>query len=282
MINALTVDVEEWYHAHDLGLGREMWGTLEDRVELGTETILEILAENKVRATFFILGSIAAKYPQLVRKISAAGHEIASHGSWHQHLHHQQPDEFRADLLYSKGVLEDITGLGVTTYRAPSWSISPQTLWALEILEQEGFTCDSSVQPFKTPLSGFAGAPVAPFHPIINGHQLRLIEFPPTVTEVGGIRIPFAGGFYLRLLPSWFVTAALNNVNRQRPGMVYLHPWETDSGQPRRSKPMFARLTHYYNLKTTAKKLAKLLAGFRFAPLGELLQNREFSGYHLS
>lgn len=273
--------MEEWYHAHDLGFGRETWDKLEDRVETSTEAVLEIFLQNGVQATFFILGSIAAKYPHLVRKIAGAGHEIGSHGNWHQLLDKQKPEEFRADLLYSKRVLEDITGQGVTMYRAPSWSISPQTLWALEILEQEGFTCDSSIQPFKTPLSGFSGAPVAPFHPIINGRKLNLIEFPPTVLEMGGMRIPFAGGLYLRALPGWLVRTGLERVNRYRPGMVYLHPWETDPGQPRQKKPWYAWLTHYHNLGKTTQKLANLLPRFRFAPLGELLQHSQFPGYPL-
>ncbi|MFA4885249.1 MAG: DUF3473 domain-containing protein, partial [Desulfotomaculaceae bacterium] len=183
---------------------------------------------------------------------------------------------FRYDLLSSKHIIEDIIGKEVKIYRAPSWSISPDTLWALEILEEEGFTCDSSIYPFKNPLYGINGAPVLPFHPVINGRKLKLIEFPPTVLKAGKISVPFAGGLYLRIFPIWFISWAMAKINRQRPGMVYIHPWETDIGQPKLKAPLINKMTHYINLNTTVSKLEELLRHFNFVPLGDLIDEGIF------
>ncbi len=264
--------MEDWYHAHDLKLEPECWEGLADRVEAGTDVLLELLAGNNVRGTFFILGWVAGRHPQLVKRIAGAGHEIGSHGSRHRLIYRQTREEFRRDLLSSRQILEDLTGKEINIYRAPSWSISAGTLWALEILEEEGFRCDSSIQPFRTPLSGLPGAPVAPYHPVINGRKLNLVEFPPTVLPVGRCRLPFAGGFYLRVLPYRLIRWALTRVNRQNPGLVYVHPWETDLAQPRLKVPLLTGITHYFNLSTTVLKLTALCRDFSFAPLGEVIK----------
>jgi len=269
LLNALTVDVEDWYHTHDLNIGEDRWDSLEDRIERSTATILELFSRHGVRATFFILGHVAGRHPGLVREIAGAGHEIGCHGDMHRMVCRQTREEFRADLLKSRQLLEDISGAGVRVYRAPSWSISPDSLWALEVLEEEGFVCDSSLQPFKTPLSGISGAPVAPYHPVIGGRRLKLLEFPPTVLQLGGLRLPFAGGLYLRALPFWVIKGALSRVNLQRPGLIYVHPWELDPGQPRIKTSAVVRITHYLKLGGTRDKIAELIKHFSFTVLGD-------------
>lgn len=276
MKNALTVDVEDWYHAHDLNIDRACWDSLEDRIEYSTKKMLELLSSYHIQGTFFVLGCVAQKHPRLVKAIAGAGHEIGSHGYWHQMINHQTRKDFRNDLLSAKHCLEDITGKKIVLYRAPSWSISPDTLWALQILEEEGFICDSSIQPFKTPLSGISNAPAIPFHPVVAGNMLKLVEFPPTVFQLGKVRFPFAGGFYLRALPLGFIIRTLTQVNKNHPGMIYVHPWEIDIKQPRLKVPRIIKITHYFNLGTTKSKLETLLKHFRFVPLGQLITNENY------
>lgn len=268
---ALTVDVEDWYQTHDFSFPPETWSSYEDRVEYSTKKLLDILEEANIRGTFFVLGCVAHKHPLLIREIRDRGHEIGSHGGWHRMVSSLSPEEFREDLVWSKKLLEGITGREIRIFRAPSWSISRETLWALEILEEEGFICDSSIQPFKTPLSGIKGAPVQPYHPVVNGRSLKLIEFPPTVLQLGWLRIPFSGGFYLRLFPRFLVKAAFKQVSRKSPGILYLHPWEFDPEQPRLKVSPLVSFVHYYNLENNHSKVKKLLRDFSFVPLGEIL-----------
>lgn len=223
-----------------------------------------------------MLGYIAQKHPQLVKKIISEGHEIGSHGFWHKKIYNQSKTEFRHEVLSSRGVLEDITGQQVNMFRAPSWSISTDTLWALEILEEEGFICDSSIQPFKTYLSGITYAPVTPYHPVVNGRKLKLLEVPPMVLPLGRLRLPFSGGFYLRALPKWFVSYALSEINKKGPGMIYIHPWELDVSQPRLKASLLAKTIHYFNLGTTLNKLENLLQNFEFVSMSSLLKSREY------
>ncbi|HOV79237.1 MAG TPA: DUF3473 domain-containing protein [Bacillota bacterium] len=274
--NVFTVDVEDWYHAHDLDPHVSRRDGLEDRVEYGVEIILELLSRHNVRGTFFVLGCVARKHPGLVKRIAGAGHEIGSHGFDHKMIDRSAREDFRRDLSASKSMLEDLTGKEVKLYRAPSWSVTAETLWVLEVLEEEGFACDSSIYPFKSPLYGVSGAPVRPFHPVIGGRKLKLKEFPPTILKIGKLRVPFAGGLYLRALPAWFICRAMRKVNRQCPGMVYIHPWETDMGQPRVKAPLINRMAHYTNLETTAGKIEELLKRFDFVPLGDLISEGDF------
>lgn len=276
MDNALTIDLEDWYHSHDFNFPVDKWDSFQDRVGRNTETLLEVLDSNKTRSTFFILGCVAKKHPGLVREICEYGHEIACHGTWHRMVNTQQKEEFREDVLFSKRLLEDITGKPVNMYRAPSWSITSKNLWALEILEEEGFICDSSIQPFRTPLSGCSGAPYLPYHPVINDLKLKLVEFPPTVLPLGKFVFPFLGGLYLRILPAGFIIRALKSVNEDRAGMIYLHPWELDTKQPRVEAPLLIKFVHYHNIDKTINKVGRLLSSFKFIPLGELIQDKEF------
>ena len=282
MKNALTIDVEDWYQTLDFDLDIKCWPKYEDRIANNTNRILDLLSKFDVKATFFVLGCVAESHPELVREINQCGHEIGSHGGWHRLVKRQTREEFRKDVIYSKVVLENIIGKPVSLYRASSWSISSDTLWALEILEEEGFKCDSSIQPFKTPLSGMSGVPDTPFHPVIGDKQLKILEFPSTVLQLGNLHIPFSGGFYLRVLPYSIISWVLRNLNRQRPGMIYVHPWETDVDQPKIQVPGHIRFTHYYKLNTTIHKLGKLLSDFDFVPLGELIKAENYPSYFIT
>jgi len=276
MKNALTIDVEDWYQTLDFNFPQHTWEIYEDRVSDNLKQIISVLDKYNVKATFFVLGCIAEKHPHLIRELVAKGHEIGSHGTDHRLVYKQTPEEFREDIVNSKRILENITGKKVELFRASSWSISNETLWALEILEEEGFICDSSMQPFKTPLSGVSGAPRRPFHPLVNNRKLNLIEFPPTVLPVGNNSIPFSGGLYLRMLPIAFVKYALNKVNESGEGMIYTHPWEYDINQPKLKVSPIIKFTHYYNLKSTFLKLEELLKTFSFVTLGKIIENKAY------
>ncbi|NPV52530.1 MAG: DUF3473 domain-containing protein [Firmicutes bacterium] len=273
ILNALTIDVEDWYHGNDFNIDFGRWDAYEDRVSNNTKRVLEILAHHQVKATFFILGYVAERHPRLVGEICQCGHEIGTHGYRHRLIYTQRPVEYREELLRSKRMIEDITGRGVWAHRAPSWSITHKSLWALDILEEEGFLYDSSIFPFLTPLFGLQGAPRFPYKPRF-GRAYAITEFPPSVLKVlgGAIRIPFSGGFFLRALPYSFIRRALKSLNAMGfPAMIYIHPWELDVGQPILHAPLTKRFVHYHNLGTTEKKLRMLLREFRFAPAGEVL-----------
>lgn len=276
MRNALTIDLEDWYHTLDFNFPVETWSNYEDRINVGTSLLLNLLEQYNVKATFFILGCVAKKHPDLVKKISEKGHHIASHGTWHKLIYKQNKEEFREDVANSKKILEDIIGQEVNFFRASSWSISEDTLWALEILQEEGYKCDSSIQPFKTPLSGINNMPVKPFYPIIGDRKLDILEFPPTVLKIGGLKVPFCGGLYLRVMPYKFLEKAINIVNKERSGLVYVHPWEFDSSQPKLKVPPHIKFTHYYNIKNNYAKLERLLKNFQFTTLSEIIKEESY------
>lgn len=282
MKNAFTVDVEDWFQTMDFDFDKKDWSNFEDRVKCNTERILDLLDKKNNKATFFVLGYIAKKHPSLVKEILSRGHEIGSHGMWHTMVTRQTREEFKEDVRTSKKTIEDITGKVVQLYRSSSWSICEKTIWALEILEEEGFICDSSIQPFKTPLSGMKKVICEPFYPIINDRKLKLIEFPSTVLSLWKFRIPFAGGLYLRLLPYQMLSKSMKWVNKNRQGMIYTHPWEIDVGQPRLKVPLHIKATHYTNLHKTIDKLEKLLGEFEFVPLGELIKEGKYQSVSLS
>jgi polysaccharide deacetylase family protein (PEP-CTERM system associated) len=276
MLNAVTIDVEDWYHTNGLGIDARTWGNLEDRIVPNTMRILRILEEYKVYGTFFILGCVAEKHPDLVQEIQRRGHEVGSHGGWHQLIYKQTIEEFKQDLFYSKRVLEEITGEPIRLFRAPSWSISLDQLEVLNILQEAGFVIDSSIQPFATYLSGVKGAPCQPYYPIIGKRQLHLIEFPPSVWRLRRWTVPFSGGFYLRALPYKLIRTFLRKVNQTGPGMIYLHPWEFDLDQPRVKAYPLTRFIQYYNLHTTEEKFRMLLRDFQFAPISTVLAQGNF------
>ncbi|MCM0647212.1 polysaccharide deacetylase family protein [Clostridium swellfunianum] len=273
MKNVFTIDVEDWFHTMDFNFPVSSWNNYEDRVHHGLKDILELLDKYNVKATFFVLGYVARKHPELVRELINKGHEIGSHGDMHKMVTTQNREEFKKDVAASKEILEDMTGKKINIYRSSSWSIVPKTMWALEVLEELGFKYDSSIQPFTTPLSGFRNAPRTPFYPVVNGKRLNLLEFPPSVMPLGKACLPFCGGLYLRVLPKSFINYALNKVNKNNSGMIYTHPWELDVKQPRLKVPPHIKFTHYYNLSSTKDKLEYLLQNFEFDTLSKVVED---------
>lgn len=279
LCNAFTVDVEDYYQvsAFDRDIPRSMWGDLESRVVPNTERMLQLLDRRGVRGTFFVLGWVARRFPNLVREIDAAGHEVASHGFWHRLVFRQTPRRFRWDLRESRAVLEDIVGKPVVAYRAPSFSITRQSLWALEILVEEGFQADSSVNPIRHHRGGIPDAQTGIHR--IETPSGSLVEFPPAVHPLGIVNLPISGGGYFRLYPLALSVYCLNRVNRaaRRPFVFYVHPWEIDPDQPRLRAGSFpSRLRHYVNLGSTLRKIDRLLERFPFAPMGEVLRQAGF------
>jgi polysaccharide deacetylase family protein (PEP-CTERM system associated) len=248
---------------------RASWGKYPARVVGNTATILDLVAEAGVRGTFFVLGWVADRHPYLVRTIQRAGHEIACHGYWHRLIYQQTPAEFRADLRRARAVLEDITGTAVNAYRAPSFSITRRSLWALDILIEEGFRIDCSIYPTLHDRYGLADAPWWP-HTIVRPAG-EILEFPLPVYRRLGFPVPVGGGGYLRLFPYAFTRHALRTINRQgRPFAVYVHPWEVDSEQPRLVRGPFRAFRHYVNLRKTEARLRQLLRDFSFGTLGQV------------
>ena len=272
--NAFTVDVEDYYQvsAFDRSIGRVAWRNFESRVVGSTQRLLDVLDRHGVLGTFFVLGWVADRFPGLVRQIVDRGHEVGSHSYWHRLVYEATPAQFREDLRRSIGVIEDASGVKVSRYRAPSFSITGKSLWALEILVEEGIQIDSSIYPVRHDRYGIPGA-----RPMI--HTLRtssgpLIEFPPSVVRYGPCALPVGGGGYFRLYPYWLTRALLNRINHaeQRPFMFYVHPWEIDPGQPRlRAGSALSRCRHYLNLSTTEQKLHRLLDQFSFGPMQNVL-----------
>jgi polysaccharide deacetylase family protein (PEP-CTERM system associated) len=268
VINLLTIDVEEWFHttALDPYIGPEKWAGLESRVMANVRRVLQLLDVHQVCATFFVLGWVAERYPELVREIATRGHEIASHGYRHRLVYNLSPSQFREYVNRSKKTLEDLIGSPITGYRATSFSIVKQSLWALDILREIGFSYDSSIYPIGYhDLYGIEGFPRYPYT-LANG----LIEIPPSTLRLGSCTIPLGGGGYLRLYPYWLTQQGIRKINREgHPVVVYLHPWELDSHCPRIATADFrTRFRQYINLHRTESRLKRLLADFRWGSVG--------------
>lgn len=276
--NVFTIDTEDWFHANYEDELFENSAEVHSTVEQNTEIYLEHFAKHSIKSTFFILGFVAEQHPDLVRKIVAEGHEVASHGYAHRLVYKQTPDEFRSDIRRSKQLIEGITGIPILGYRAPSWSITEQSLWALSILEEEGFKYDSSIFPFANFLYGIQGAPRFPFPAsIYNENAKHMVEIPPSTARIFGVNIPFSGGFYFRVLPYWMIHLFGDNLNREgNSGVFYLHPREIDPQQPRLKLQLRDSLIHYYGIKGCEKKLTRALGDFSFGTMAELLDDSEF------
>ena len=274
MINALTFDVEDYYQVQAFAdvIHPLDWSAYPGRVEKNTHRLLEILAARKIRATFFVLGWVAERYSILVDEILNAGHEVGSHGYNHQMIGRGDENAFRADILRAKGILEDRLGKAVTSYRAPSYSITATTLWALDILAEAGFDCDSSIFPIVHDNYGIPQAPRFPHYKSLAG-GVRIAEFPPSTLRIGGVNLPVAGGGYFRMLPYAMTAWSIRRINDKelQPAMVYLHPWEIDPDQPRIAAGFSSRFRHYQNLRSTEEKLLRLLDDFSWAPMSEVL-----------
>lgn len=278
MINALTIDVEDYFQVNAFAghIRQDQWHSYPLRVEGNTRRILDLLDSFSITATFFILGWVAERLPALTKEIHRRGHEIACHGYGHELLYVIGPERFRSDIRRSKNILEDQCGERVHGYRAPSYSITGKSLWALDILVEEGFTYDSSIFPVIHDTYGIPDAERFP-HTVQTGAG-ALVEFPLTTLplQLGWkhVRLPIAGGGYLRLLPVGIIRRGITaiNVREQQPAVLYFHPWEIDPGQPRIKAGMKSCFRHYLNLDKTEGKLSHLFARFSFAPMKEVLR----------
>ena len=267
VVNALTIDLEDWYQGLQIPI--EEWGPYEDRVEDATHTLLEILASSGVRATFFVLGYVAERHPGLVSAVSDAGHEVATHGYSHSLVYDLDPETFRDELRRSISLIEGACGQRVKGHRAPFFSITERSLWALPILAEEGIAYDSSVFPVRNWRYGIPDAPRWPYRPVDG---LDLLEFPITTVRWRTRNVPMTGGAYFRIYPYALSRVLLRRVNAAgRPAVFYLHPWEVDPKHPRIDLPARIARTHYFNLRSTEYRLRKLLTHFKFAPMKEVL-----------
>ena len=266
--NALTIDVEDYYHVAALApsISRNSWDERESRVVDNTRKLLAIFEEFDVRATFFVLGWVAERHPHLVKEIAARGHEIGCHGFSHRVVYEQSPEEFREETRRSKDLLENLIGSEVLGYRAASFSITSKSLWALDILVELEFAYDSSIFPVRHDRYGIPDAERAP-HRISTPKERSIAEWPLSTAQVLGCRLPLAGGGYFRLLPYWLSRWGLASINRRerRPFIFYLHPWEIDPAQPRVPAGRLSRFRHYTNLEKCEERLRRLLHEFRFS-----------------
>ncbi|SDY22593.1 XrtA system polysaccharide deacetylase [Nitrosomonas halophila] len=272
MRNALTIDVEDYFQVSAFSpyIPRSEWETLPCRVERNVDRILDLLDENDIKATFFTLGWIAERYPAMVQQIVANGHELASHGYAHHRVTEMNPAQFRDDIIRSKQLLEDIGGLPIAGYRAPSFSIDGHNLWALDCLEEAGYRYSSSIYPVRHDHYGMPEAPRFAFHPNPSG---KLLELPVTTVRMFGRNLPSGGGGYFRLWPyavSRWCLQRVNTVDRQ-PVIFYFHPWEIDPDQPRQQAINFkTRFRHYLNLGRMENRLAALTRHFHWGRMDQV------------
>jgi polysaccharide deacetylase family protein (PEP-CTERM system associated) len=266
--NALTIDFEDWYHGLEIPQSR--WDGFERRIEQQGRKLLEIFSQAGVRATFFVLGRVAEQHPQVVKEIAAAGHEIGTHGLAHEFIYRMTPGEFREGMKRSIQTLAELTGMQVLGHRAAYFSITRQSLWALDILRDMGIRYDSSIFPVLNYRYGIENAPRWPYAVYAAGRPLT--EFPLSTVRFFRRNIPVAGGAYFRIYPYAVSRSALRSINRQEhPFTFYLHPWEIDPGHPRIALPRRVALTHYFNLSATEGRVRRLLGDFSFAPMKEVL-----------
>jgi polysaccharide deacetylase family protein (PEP-CTERM system associated) len=272
MLNALVIDVEDWFHICNIKSGYTIkdWHNLESRVEKNTKKILEILKKKEVKASFFILGWIAERYPHIVNTIAEEGHEIGSHGYAHNLVYETSPEEFRKDLRKSLHIINKINEDKIYGYRAPGFSITQKTSWAFDILASEGIKYDASVFPAVRGHGGIRGAPIYAY--LINTSGGSIIEFPASVFSFMGINIAFCGGGYLRFFPYWFIKYRIKRMNKKgHPVVVSLHPREIDPHQPRMKLSLKRRFKYYVKLSSMENKLTKILKDFNFGPMREVL-----------
>jgi polysaccharide deacetylase family protein (PEP-CTERM system associated) len=273
VVNAMSVDVEDYFHvnAFDGVVPRGRWESLESRVCRNTERLLGLFEARGVSATFFVLGWVAERFPSLVSSIARQGHEIASHGYAHRLIYEQTPQVFRDDVRRAKSLLEAAAGVPVDGFRAPSYSVTTRTLWALDVLIEEGYRYDASIFPIRHDRYGL---PASPRHPyVLTRAAGSLVEAPASTVRCGGVNLPVAGGGYFRILPYAWTRWGIRRINTHegRPAIFYLHPWEIDPAQPRIRAGLVSRFRHYRNLDKTEPRLRRLLRDFRFSTVGRLL-----------
>ncbi|AKB45786.1 polysaccharide deacetylase family protein, PEP-CTERM locus subfamily (plasmid) [Methanosarcina sp. Kolksee] len=275
MKNALVIDLEHWY-SNEFLIDYLPSEKVDQDLE-AVKPILDLLDKYNLRVTFCVLGTFAERHPELVKYIHEKGHEIQSHAYSHKTLHELGKDAFEDEIIKSVNLLESITGEKPIGFRAPSFSIDNSTKWAFEVLGKYGFKYDSSIFPIKTMLYGEPKAPVNIYRPskdnvTKNDPNGNIIEFPMTVLNFG-INFPLAGGFYLRVLPLWFLIFGIKYINKKRPAIVYIHPWETYPKTPRLKLPLFSRFVAYYGINSSLLKLEGLLKEFHFTNIKEILDN---------
>ncbi len=266
--NALTIDFEDWYQGLEIPYSE--WDRFEDRIETVGDKLLRILSDADTKATFFMLGYVAEKHPEIVKRIEAEGHEIGTHGFSHTLIYTQKPEIFKEELTRAISYLENLTGKKVLGHRAPFFSITKDSLWALDILGDLGIKYDSSIFPVLNYRYGIADAPRFPY--TIKGEKHEFVEFPISTLKLPGFTMPISGGAYFRIYPYQVTKQAIRSLNRAgKPATFYLHPWELDPDHPRINVPRRIALTHYFNLGSTERRLKKLLRDFKMAPMREVL-----------
>ncbi len=267
--NCLTIDVEEWYHSAFLNrqIPPAVWDDQPSIAQPGVERVLRLLDRYQTRATFFILGYVAARNPSLCARIAREGHEVATHGYWHGLVAGDHPDDFREDVLMSIEAIQEATGCVPRGYRAPVASLTYDTLWAFDVMRDLGIVYDSSVYPTRNLV--FAGMPDAPRTPYtVRGVK----EVPLSVADFCGVRVPFSGGFYLRAFPFRLYRRFIRQENQaNRPAIIYLHPWEFHHDFPRVARNLAGRIVHYTNLESTEPRLCKLLDEFRWGAIEDVV-----------
>jgi len=276
VVNAMTVDVEDYFHVAALAksIDKSQWSDMEYRVEGSTRRLLDLFDRQGIHATFFVLGWVARRSPELIREIHRRGHEVASHGMSHDLVYNQTPQIFAAETRESKALLEDIIGAPVLGYRASTYSITKRSLWALDILKEAGFLYDSSIFPIHHDKYGIPDAKQVPAL-IQTPKGASIVEFPMSTAPYFGLRMPVCGGGYFRLLPFWLTRAGLYKLNHtlRRPFIFYLHPWEIDHGQPRINASMLSRFRHYTNIDKCEARLIRLMQHFRFGRVRDVLRD---------
>jgi len=272
-LNAFSVDLEDWFQGlTSTNPQVDRWPQLPSRVVPATQRLLAILRAYQVQATFFVLGHVADSHPELIETIQADGHEIAVHGYWHCRVSRLTAAEFGRELECSVKAIGAITGQRPIGHRAPYFSVNHTTPWAYDVLREQGFLYDSSVFPIRNGYYGYPGAPRFPHVASENG----LVEFPLSTVRIGGINLPVAGGFYLRMWPYAFVRWAIGQLNRMnQPAVLYMHPWELDLEQPPHPVTPRERITHFAGRRRLEAKLHRLFSEFRFAPLRTLLEQNQ-------
>jgi polysaccharide deacetylase family protein (PEP-CTERM system associated) len=277
LTHILSVDLEDYFQVEAFAgvVSRSEWDRFPSRVENNCRRLLDIFDRHSVKATFFVLGWIADRFPGLVREVHERGHELACHSYWHRKVSSLSPSEFRADTRSACHAIEQAASVRVAGYRAPTWSLTPESLWALDILSDEGFIYDSSIFPIRHDLYGIPGASRRPYyHTTSNGG--RLLELPPATVRIAGRNFPAAGGGWFRILPLQYTKWAFHRFERENmPLVFYLHPWEIDPDQPRIAAAFKSRLRHYTNLGRTESRLEVLLQSFRFQPFRDYLPLQE-------
>lgn len=268
--NALSVDLEDWYHICGIEgyADTARWDEYESRITRNTDKILALLDRYDARATFFVLGYVAAREPGLIRAIRDRGHEIATHGFCHRRVFEMTRDEFEADVRQSVEIISAVTKEKVLGFRAPEWSVRKDTFWAFEVLRSMGILYDSSMVPLTR-----MGSPDFPVYPTeFETGSGKIWEFPLSTIRLFHENIPFSGGLPLRMVPYFYIASAIHGINRQGlPALVYIHPWEFDTEQPHIDLPLSRRFMHYFNVTATPRKVEGLLRHFSFAPLREVL-----------